>query len=260
MKTKGNIHFEIPISLGISTGGSDHLLQETRVLPTQFFHDPSAEQPEKRLMEAVLVDALDRFEKGKDKKASAHARHLALEAKQWFFSLNEDWPFSFIPICHVLNFDPESIKKCLLSEDWHYEKPRGDVTRSERLYITPLTPAQRMGRKLAKETVLRSMLHKEPLRIAQILRVVRKNDGWREVYNLVFGFLFFYLSEPPQTATQVAHHLKCGQAYANNKVRDQFCQAINSREPLFEDALHQIATKCDMDIRLLGMLLSRIRN
>lgn len=259
MKANGNIHFEVPISLGISTGGIDHLLQETRVLPQQFFSEPIVEQPEKRLMEAVLADAFDRFEKGKGKKASAHARHLALEAEQWFFSPNEDWPFSFIPICHVLNLDIESIKKCLLSEDWHYEKSRGDVTRSERSYITPPTPAQRMGRKLGREKVLRVALHLDPLHIAQILRVVREN-GWKEVYNLVFGFLFFYLSEPQQTATQVAHHLKCGQAYANNKVRDQFCHAINSREPLFEDAMHRIATKCGVDIRLLGTLLSRIRN
>jgi hypothetical protein len=77
------------------------------VLPSQFFEGVQIDaslQPEKRLMLAVLEDAVGTFQK----YASApgrRARRLFAEAEEWFDSDDTAWPYSFVNICQSLNLE-----------------------------------------------------------------------------------------------------------------------------------------------------------
>jgi hypothetical protein len=66
-------------------------------------------QPEKRLMFAILLDAVDCFQE--------HAKddRLFKETEEWIFEDDHEWPFSFINICQALDMDPEYLRKGLLN-------------------------------------------------------------------------------------------------------------------------------------------------
>jgi len=83
-----------------ATGTGAELAPET-VLPSQFFdrlQGDSSLQPEKRLMLAVLEDAVGTFQKYVNVR-SRHGRRLFSEAEEWFASHDGDWPFAFVSVC-----------------------------------------------------------------------------------------------------------------------------------------------------------------
>jgi hypothetical protein len=73
------------------------------VLPVQFYAS-SAMQPEKRLMLALLGDALHVYAKGAMFRARGH-RRLFAETEEWLFSEETSWPFSCVNICRALDID-----------------------------------------------------------------------------------------------------------------------------------------------------------
>ncbi len=82
------------------------------MLPVQFFSPHCTELPEKRLMLAVLEDAvltLRRHAGDRGMKAQRSVR----EIEQWVEACNRDWPFSFENICSALNFDPSVMRRGL---------------------------------------------------------------------------------------------------------------------------------------------------
>jgi len=88
-------------------------LSETEIIsPCQSYErirrDPS-EQPEKRLMLAVLEDAVKTFQ---DSLATVNHRRprLLREVEEWFASTDVTWPFSFENVCTVLGIDPDSLR------------------------------------------------------------------------------------------------------------------------------------------------------
>jgi len=88
------------------------------ILPSQFFErlrsDPSS-QPEKRLMLAVMEDALATFQKclpGQTRRQ----RRLLKEVEEWFASGEAGWPFSFQNICAVLDLNADHLRSGL--EQW----------------------------------------------------------------------------------------------------------------------------------------------
>lgn len=94
-----------------TTTGSDGLEPEL-VMPDQFFARARTDAsflPEKRLMLAVLEDAVAVYRK------HVHSRHpggraLFTEAEEWIVSDDQEWPFSFVNICHTLDLDPDYIR------------------------------------------------------------------------------------------------------------------------------------------------------
>src|SRR5581483_352348 len=79
------------------------------ILPPQFFDHlriDASLQPEKRLMLAVLEDAVGTFQKYTG-AGNRRMRRLFLEAEEWFASNDTEWPFAFVNICHALGMDPE---------------------------------------------------------------------------------------------------------------------------------------------------------
>jgi hypothetical protein len=96
------------------------------LLPSQFFSGStvSAHQPERRLMLAVLEDAVQIVAKHAGDKR-ARARRLVREAQQWISAPGSGCPFSFENICAVLNIDAAALRQGLCRLACAGENPTG---------------------------------------------------------------------------------------------------------------------------------------
>src|ERR1043165_390915 len=95
------------------------VIQPDTVLPSQFFavlREKGFVEGEKRLMAAVLADAVDVYQKMAF-AAEARGQQLFKDAEEWIFgaSIGRSF-FSFENICDVLSLEPEYIRRGLL--DW----------------------------------------------------------------------------------------------------------------------------------------------
>src|SRR5262247_2366453 len=96
------------------------LLPPAAVLPEQFYgssHHMDSSHGELALMRAVLEDAVHCFQKTQGTEAT----RLAKDAERWFFTDDQQWPFSFINICAVLGLDAEYIPLGL--QRWRQSPP-----------------------------------------------------------------------------------------------------------------------------------------
>ena len=101
-------------SIDIDDSSILSVLGEPLVMPEQFFSRQTiAHQGEIKLMLAVLADATECFLKGFEKDTIRSFR-LRQEAKDWFFSDDERWPFSCINICSVFDIDIEALRQRLM--------------------------------------------------------------------------------------------------------------------------------------------------
>jgi hypothetical protein len=99
----------------MDAGGPVIGVEPETVLPSQFFDRLQVDaslQPEKRLMLAVLEDAVGTFQKYVNVH-SRHARRLFTEAEEWFASADADWPFAFVNVCQALGLDSDYIRSGL---------------------------------------------------------------------------------------------------------------------------------------------------
>jgi len=67
----------------------------------------TGDQPEKRLMLAVLQGAVECFQD------YAEQDRLFKDAEEWIFEDDHEWPFSFINICEAVDIDPKYLRKGL---------------------------------------------------------------------------------------------------------------------------------------------------
>jgi hypothetical protein len=90
------------------------LFQPDTLFAEQYFDDRRGQSlgPEKRLVLAILEDAILTFQ---DNYAARDGKKKRLfdQAQVWLFNVSDDWVFSFENICHVLEFNPEYIRKGL---------------------------------------------------------------------------------------------------------------------------------------------------
>ena len=87
-------------------------LEPEVVLPSQFHGKGGLDaslQPEKRLMLAVLEDAVGTFQKYVCTRDRAGQR-LLTEVEDWFGSDDIEWPYSFVNICHSLDLEIEFMR------------------------------------------------------------------------------------------------------------------------------------------------------
>jgi len=133
------------------------LFQPDTLLPAQYFETfrrKASLEPEKRLMLAVLEDAIACFQKyifARD----GRGKTLFQEAEEWIVERNSDWLFSFESICEVLGFNPHYVCEGLMrwKEMRLKERPRAKVYR-----LTPrkdkrktrVAEAGRTGQRLLK--------------------------------------------------------------------------------------------------------------
>jgi hypothetical protein len=78
--------------------------------------------PVKRLMMAVLADALSCFQKNSDAKNGPRLR-LFNEAQQWICGEQGDGPFCFSTICETLGIEPGFLRSGL--KDWRHQRSAG---------------------------------------------------------------------------------------------------------------------------------------
>ena len=98
------------------------LFQPDTLMPEQYletFRRKLHLEPEKKLLLAVLEDAIACFQKylfAKDGKG----RVLFLEAEEWILDRDTDWLFSFASLCEMLGFEPSYLRDGLMR--WKAQK------------------------------------------------------------------------------------------------------------------------------------------
>jgi hypothetical protein len=75
--------------------------------------------PEKRLMLAVLADAIDGFRSNHSARYG-NKRMIFEEVQRWIFEAQGDWVFGFESICAALGLDPEYLREGLVR--WRNEQ------------------------------------------------------------------------------------------------------------------------------------------
>ena len=102
------------------TDRSFGLFEPDALLPAQFyaaFRGGSGVRGEKRLMLAVLEDALDCFQKYAAAR-DGHGQALFDEANAWIVSNDRGWFFSYENICETLEINPEYLRRGL--DTWRH--------------------------------------------------------------------------------------------------------------------------------------------
>lgn len=92
------------------------LFQPDTVAADQYFENfrrKSHLEPEKRLMLAVLEDAVQCFQDNVSAQSGKRKR-LFEEAEEWILEEGADWLFSFENICEVLELNPQYVRQGLL--------------------------------------------------------------------------------------------------------------------------------------------------
>lgn len=90
------------------------VLAPDTILPTQFagFRRGGHMSGERRLMVAILEDALHCFQKHVDAIDPKH-RQLFAEAEEWISTDNPTWFFSFSNVCDMLDLNPAYVREGL---------------------------------------------------------------------------------------------------------------------------------------------------
>ncbi len=112
------------------------MFQPDSLLPVQYFENFRRKvqtEPEKRLLLAVLEDALACYQKHFSSRGGRGMR-LFRETEEWIFREDSTRPFSFTNICEVVGFDPQYIRNGLLK--WREMK----LEELSRMTFEPLPP------------------------------------------------------------------------------------------------------------------------
>jgi len=92
------------------------LFQPDSLLPVQYFENFRRKvqtEPEKRLLLAVLEDALAAYQKHFSSRGGRGMK-LFRETEEWIFREDSTRPFCFTNICEVVGFDPQYIRSGLV--------------------------------------------------------------------------------------------------------------------------------------------------
>jgi transposase-like protein len=128
------------------------------VTPEQYYdqrRDDSPIRPLKRLMMAVLEDALRCFQNNAAAKSGPRKR-LFSEAEQWLCGDGGDGPFSFETVCETLGIEPHFLRGGL--KQWRERQLAGGGARR----LARRSPVVRSGR--ISVTVRRRSKHSRPMR------------------------------------------------------------------------------------------------
>jgi hypothetical protein len=101
------------------------ILEPDIFLPSQFYGNGGLSRKlegEKRLMIAILKDAVECLEKFRGSRSSA-GKISYQSAIDWIEDSDTDWLYSFTNICDLLGFDPEYMREQLLKRENRYFKP-----------------------------------------------------------------------------------------------------------------------------------------
>ena len=120
------------------------LFQPDTLLPDQYldtFRRKLHLEPEKKLMLAVLEDAVACYQKyllARDGKGKS----LFRETEDWVLEQQDDWLFSFINVCETLSFEPDYVRQGLLK--WKQDK-LAEQTQAKVFTLSPERPKNLRG-------------------------------------------------------------------------------------------------------------------
>ena len=92
------------------------LFEPDTLVSTQYFESfrrKAPIEPEKMLMLAVLEDAINCFQVNVWRRA-AKQRNCSMRQRTGLWSDDDDWIFSFVNVCELLQFNPEYVRGGLL--------------------------------------------------------------------------------------------------------------------------------------------------
>ena len=91
------------------------LFEPDTLLSAQYLdlHRKALLEPEKRLMLAVLEDAINCFQVNVMAQ-SGRRKKLFNESEDWIMGRDDDWIFSSVSVCELLRFNPEYVRRGLL--------------------------------------------------------------------------------------------------------------------------------------------------
>ncbi len=107
------------------------------ILPEQFSDRATlrpSDRGEKRLMLAVLEEAVATFQRHVDARSRSGQR-IFQEAQDWILSSDADWPFAFENICYALDIEPEFLRKGLM--EWKEKQLASAKEPGARVYRFP---------------------------------------------------------------------------------------------------------------------------
>lgn len=120
-------------------------MQTADVLPTQFFHFPSA-RSEDRLSLAIVEQAIFEFHANRH-AASGKPRTQFLKAQRYLFIDEWEWLFSFVRICDRLRINAGAVRTVLQNEHWTPgHRARSNVMQATRKLVVK-SPQQRKRRR-----------------------------------------------------------------------------------------------------------------
>lgn len=95
------------------------ILEPDVFLPAEFYGTAGLSRKlegEKRLMIAILKDAIECLDKYRGARSSS-GRSMYQNALEWVQETSTDWLFSFTNICDFLGFDPNYVRQVLLKRE-----------------------------------------------------------------------------------------------------------------------------------------------
>jgi len=95
------------------------ILEPDIFLPSQFYGTGGLSRKlegEKRLMIAILKDAVECLEKYRGARTSVGRSHYE-NAIEWVKDTDTEWLFSFTNICDLLGFDPDYMREVLMKRE-----------------------------------------------------------------------------------------------------------------------------------------------
>ena len=95
------------------------ILEPDVFLPSQFYGTGGLSRKlegEKRLMIAILKDAVECLDKYRSVRTGAGRSHYE-NALEWVQDNGTEWLFSFTNICDLLGFDPDYLRSVLLKRE-----------------------------------------------------------------------------------------------------------------------------------------------
>jgi len=114
------------------------LLEPDTVVPSQYFDRVGADagnQPEKRLVLAILEDAITTFQRHA-RDDSRRGKRLVEDVESWMAGAQSEDSFSFEVVCAALDIDPEYIRNGLLQ--WKANELRSARQGGPSLYRSPV--------------------------------------------------------------------------------------------------------------------------
>lgn len=81
-----------------------------------FFARDALSTGEKRLAFAVVEEAINEFKRCAVSPSDADKRRFHKSTLSWIMSEDVSWPYSFVPLCHVLGVDENNLRDIL--EKW----------------------------------------------------------------------------------------------------------------------------------------------